>query len=139
MHVRRALWVSTLLLPSLLTGAQQPNAPQPLPSIIGTVTDVQNEAIGGAEVTLEGPVPAERATAKTNAQGFFTFPNLQPGVSYRVIVAAKGFADWTSSSLVLQPAQQLDLGDIHVNIAVVQTTVTAVSTEQIATREVHAE
>ncbi|MGH9586695.1 MAG: carboxypeptidase regulatory-like domain-containing protein [Acidobacteriaceae bacterium] len=114
-------------------------APQAPPSIIGTITDVQNSAISGAEVTLEGPAPSDHATRKTNDQGFFTFPNLRPATSYHVIAAAKGFADWTSPAIVLQPGQQLDLGDIQLNIAVVQTTVTAVSTEEIATREVKAE
>lgn len=139
MHVRQTLWACTLLLPSLLAAGQQPATPEPSPSIIGTVTDIQNDAVAGAEVALEGPEASDHATANTNAQGFFTFPNLRAGVSYHLIVAAKGFADWTSPALVLQPGRQLDLGDIRLNIAVVQTTVTAVSTEQIATREVRAQ
>ena len=120
-------------------GGQQSSAPQPQPTIIGTVTDIQNEAIPDAVVTIEGPTPSDHAIARTNAEGFFTFPSLRPGVSYRVIVAAKGFADWSSPAITLQPGQQLDMGDIHVNIAVFQTTVTAVSTEEIATRQVQAE
>jgi hypothetical protein len=118
---------------------QQPSAPQPQPAIIGTVVDVQNDAIPAAEVTLEGPEAADHATAKTSAEGFFKFTSLRSGVSYHVTVAAKGFAGWTSPAITLQPGQQLDLGDIHLNIAVVQTTVTAVSTEEIATRQVKAQ
>lgn len=137
MHVRRALWACPLLFSPFLSGGQQITAPQAPPSIIGTVTDIQNDAIAGAEVTLEGTAPSDHATAKTNAQGFFTFPNLHSAVSYHIIVAAEGFADWSSPALVLQQSQQLDLGDIRLNIAVVQTTVTAVSTEQIATQQVH--
>lgn len=139
MHVRRALWACTLLIPPLLAAGQQAKAPQPAPSIIGTVTDIQNEAIAGAEITLEGPDASDHVTVKTNAQGFFTFPNLRPAASYRIIVAAKGFADWTSQTLMLQPGTQLDLGDIRLNIAVVQTTVTAVSAETIATQQIHAQ
>ncbi|HEU4983539.1 MAG TPA: carboxypeptidase-like regulatory domain-containing protein [Acidobacteriaceae bacterium] len=118
---------------------QQSGAPQPQPAIIGTVTDIQNEAIPDADVKLEGLVPADHAAARSNAQGFFTFTGLRPGVPYHLVVAAKGFADWNSHAITLQPGQQLDLGDIRLNIAVVQTTVTAVSTEEIATRQVKAE
>lgn len=118
---------------------QQPGAPQPQPAIIGTVTDVQNEAIPDAGITLEGPTPADHAVSKSNDEGFFRFGGLRPGVPYHLIVTAKDFADWSSSAITLQPGQQLDLGDIHLNIAVVQTTVTAVSTEEIATRQVKAE
>ncbi|HET8636784.1 MAG TPA: carboxypeptidase regulatory-like domain-containing protein [Acidobacteriaceae bacterium] len=118
---------------------QQAGAPQPQPAIIGTVTDVQNEAIPDAAVTLEGPVPSDHAAARSNDEGFFRFTGLRPGVPYRIVVAAKGFADWSSSAITLQAGQQLDLGDIQLNIAVVQTTVTAVSTEEIATQQVKAE
>jgi hypothetical protein len=125
---------------SLLVRAQQPSAPQPQPAaILGTVTDIQNDAISNADITLDGPVPTDHAAAKTNAEGFFTFTGLRPSASYRVIVTARGFAAWTSTALVLQPGQQLNLGDIQLNIAVVQTTVTAVTSEQIATRQVHAQ
>src|SRR5690348_5065793 len=117
---------------------QQSGAPQPQPAIIGTVTDIQNEAIPDAGITLEGPAPADHAAAKSNAEGFFRFSGLRPGVAYHIVVAAKGFADWRSPAITLQPGEQLDLGCIHLNIAVVQTTVTAVSTEEIATRQVKA-
>ena len=112
---------------------------QPQPAIIGTVTDIQNDAIPDAGITLEGPALSDHAVSKSNDEGFFRFGGLRPGVPYRIIVAANGFADWSSSAITLQPGQQLDLGDIHLNIAVVQTTVTAVSTEEIATRQVKAE
>lgn len=137
MRLRLVLAIS-LLGPSILSAhAQQPAAPQP--TIMGTVTDIRNDAIPAAAVTLEGPSPADRATAATDATGFFTFPNLRPSVSYRVTVSAKDFAPWTSDPFVLQPGQQLNLGAIQLNITVVQTTVTALTTEQIATRQVHAQ
>lgn len=124
---------------AFLLFGQQPSVPRPQAAIIGTVTDIRNDAIGGAEVTLEGPGPADHATAKTTAEGFFKFGDLLPGVSYRVTIAAKGFSDWTSPAIILQPGQQFDLRGVRLNIAVVQTTVTAVSSEEIATRQVRAQ
>lgn len=139
MRFRHALRLCALLLAPLLAHGQEIPAPQPQISIIGTVVDVQHDAIPDAEVTLSGPAPADRATTKTNAHGFFTFTGLRPSLPYHVTVAAKGFASWTSPEIVLQAGKQRDLGAIPLNIAVVQTTVTAVSTEQAATQEVHVE
>ncbi|MGB7191570.1 MAG: carboxypeptidase-like regulatory domain-containing protein [Acidobacteriaceae bacterium] len=115
--------------------AQQPGAPPS--SILGTITDIQNGAIPNAGVTLQGPAPADHAATKTSDEGFFTFTNLRPAVSYHVTITAQGFAPWTSPALILQPGQPLNLGSIRLNIAVVQTTVTAISSEQIATQQVH--
>ena len=140
MHVCRALWTSALFLLPLLAVAQQPSAPQPQSaSIIGTITDVRNDAIPDAVVTLQGPAPVDHAAAQSSSLGRFAFPNLRPAVSYLVSVTAQGFAPWTSPALILQPGQQLNLGNIRLNIAVVQTTVTAMTSEQIATQQVHAE
>ncbi|MFZ0663950.1 MAG: carboxypeptidase-like regulatory domain-containing protein [Acidobacteriaceae bacterium] len=138
MRRHSALVVCIACLLPLFASGQQINAPQPQPaSIIGTVTDIQNDAIASADVTLNGPATSDRTTAKTNAQGFFIFTNLRPATAYHLTIAAEGFASWTSPALILQPGQQRNLGDILLNIAVVQTTVTALTTEQIATKEVH--
>lgn len=131
-------WV--LIFAPLLALGQEIPAPQPQSAaIIGTVVDVQHDAIPNAQVALSGPASADHATAKTNDHGFFTFTNLRPSVVYRLTITAKGFADWTSAEITLEPGQQRDLGAIPLKIAVVQTTVTAVSEEQIATEEVHVE
>lgn len=136
----RALSFGLLGIAPLLALGQEVSAPQPQTAvIIGTVVDVQHDAIPNAEVALSGPSSADYAMTKTNAHGFFTFKNLRPSVAYRITIAAKGFADWTSPEIVLDPGQQRDLGAIALKIAVVQTTVTALSTEQIATKEVHVE
>lgn len=140
MRFRLVLALCFLGASALSSSAQQPSAPQPLPaSVTGTITDVRNEPIPDADVTLQGPAPADHAATKSNDEGAFSFTNLRPAVSYRVSVTAQGFAPWTSPALTLQPGRQLNLGSIRLNIAVVQTTVTAVSSEQIATQQVHAQ
>lgn len=115
----------------------QPIAQAPEASITGTVTDAGNDVIPDATVTLEGLTPADHAITRTDGQGTFTFTNLHPAIAYHITVTAKGFADWTSAAIVLQPGQELDLDDIRLNISVVQTTVTAVTAEQMATQQVH--
>ncbi len=141
MPIRRALGASFVALLPLLAAGQQPSAPQPQPaSLIGTVTDAADEAIVSATVVLSGPSPADRLTTTTDDNGFFSFSNLQPAVAYHITISAKGFAQSTSPAVILQPGQQLDLGDIKLNLSVVQnTTVTALTSEQLATQQVQIE
>src|SRR6185437_8223362 len=117
MRFRLVLALCLLGASFISSSAQQPG--EPPPSIFGTVTDVQNDAIPNAVVTLEGPAPADHASATTNAQGYFTFPDLRPDLAYHVTITAKDFAPWTSPALILQPGQQLNLGGIPLKIAVV--------------------
>jgi len=141
MPLRRALGFSLLCLSPLLAFGQQPSAPQPQPaSLIGTVTDAANEAISAASVILSGPGPSDHITTTTDDNGFFTFSNLQPAVTYRLTISAKGFAQSSPPGIILTPGQQLDLGDIRLKISVVQTTtVTALTSEQIATHQLQIE
>jgi hypothetical protein len=137
MRIPRALRACTLILSPLFALAQQVSAPAPQPAaVIGTVTDAQNAAIPLATVTLDGPAATDHSVVTSNGQGFFAFNNLMPGVTYHLTIAAEDFATWTSPPIVLDPGQQLDLSSIKLSISVVQTTVTALSLEEIATQEV---
>jgi Carboxypeptidase regulatory-like domain len=137
MQISRALVACILSLSLLPAFSQQVSAPSPQPaSIIGTVTDVQNDSVPGATVALTGPAPADSHTVTADDNGFFAFRDLHPGVTYRISIHVSGFSDWTSPALTLAPGQQRDLADVKLQLAVVQTTVTAVTDEQIATQEV---
>jgi hypothetical protein len=137
MRIPQALRACILFLsPLLALGQQTPESAPPPASIIGTVTDIQNAAIPAATVVISGPNPDDRVAITSDGNGFFAFRNLRPDVSYSVTISAKGFADWTSLPIILTPGQQLDLASIKLKIAVVQTTVTALSSEQIATQQV---
>jgi hypothetical protein len=137
MRILHSLALCTLLFfPSLVLG-QQPSEPAPEPAtIMGTVIDVRNDAIPEATVALSGPAPADHSSITADDNGFFAFRNLRPAVTYRLTVSARGFADWISPSIVLEPGQQLDLSGVRLSIAVVQTTVNAVSSDQLALEQV---
>ena len=118
--------------------AQQTSAPKPRSgSIIGTVTDVQDEVVPGATVVLDGGGASGQQKATTNQNGFFSFSAVQPGVPYHVTIHANGFVDWTSPPIQITPGQYLDMGSIRLTIFVAATTVTALSPEEIATEQVH--
>ena len=119
-----------------------PDAPEPQPGIIvGTVTDVNNDTVAGANVVLEAPAPKTSRTVLSNDNGFFQFNDVEPGTSYHVTVSAQGFANWTSPEVILKPGQYAILTGSKLHIAEVLTTVTVVpqSSEEIATEQVKVE
>jgi hypothetical protein len=137
MRIRQAVFLFTLGVSSILAFGQQPSAPEPQTgSIIGTVTDIQDDSIPQATVTITGSTPADQATVTSNDNGFFIIKDLHPSVPYHLSISAKGFAVWTSPEIVLKPGQQFDMAGIKLQISVVETTVTALTPEQVATEQV---
>ena len=63
----------------------------------------------------------------TDANGFFQFNDLKPGIRYRVTVSADNFSKWTSPLVTLNPGQRLILTGVQLHIAQVVTTVTVAS------------
>ena len=127
------------IVPTMALG-QQTDAPQPQRgSIRGTVTDVDDAAIPGAALTVDGPAGSEQRTLKSDETGSFEAKDLAPALAYKITVSAKGFADWTSPAIVLTPGQALDMTNIKLKISVVETTVAALTVEQLATQQVKAE
>ncbi len=141
MRISPARWAYVLCLVPIMALGQQVNPPQPQPaSIVGSIIDVQNGAIPSATVIVTSPDPAEHVTVTADESGFFAFKDLRPAVPYRLTRhSPNGFAKWTSPAITLQPGQNLDLGRLPLSISVVQPTVTAMSSEQIATQEVKVE
>ncbi|HTH54280.1 MAG TPA: carboxypeptidase-like regulatory domain-containing protein [Edaphobacter sp.] len=120
--------------------SQEVAAPEPQAGrIIGTVTDAAEDTIPEATVTISGQDSSSQpVSGVTNGDGFFQLQGLRPNVPYHVKVSAKGFADWTSAEVTLKPGQDFDLAEIKLTLAVVQTTVSAVSQEEVAIEQVKA-
>jgi hypothetical protein len=140
MSIHQVLCIFILCISVIHAPGQQFAAPEPQPgSINGTVTDVDDDVVPGATVVVDGPAPSDHRTIVATESGFFVLNNLHPAVSYHVTVSAKGFADWTSPAVILRPGQQLDLTDIKLAVGAVETTVSAISPEQLALEQVKAE
>ena len=60
-------------------------------AIVGQVSDPSGAAVAGATVSVTNNETASKRSAKTDASGRFTFPQLKPG-TYSVKVDAEGFA-----------------------------------------------
>jgi hypothetical protein len=117
-----------------------PDAPRPQPGVIvGTVVDVNDDAIPGATVILANPTLQSPRTIMSNEKGFFEFNDVEPE-TYHVKIRAPGFADWTSPELALKPGQYVILEVPRLQIATAFTSVTVgYSAEEVATEEVKLE
>ena len=121
--------------------SQRANSKPQLATVVGTVTDVNGNAVGGASVVLQGAVPGDRRTVAASDNGFFEIDAIKPGVPYHVIVSAKGFSDWTSAPLILAPGQYEIVLGIKLQIQELRTTVVVSprTSDEIATQEVKIE
>jgi Carboxypeptidase regulatory-like domain len=72
--------------------------------LVGTVTDVNDDPVPDATVVLDTESDDPR-TLVTPENGFFEFNDVKPGTSYQINITAKGFADWTSPAITLEPGQ----------------------------------
>ena len=62
--------------------------------VSGTVVDQTSAAVANASLTITSSVTGQSRTTKSNADGYFVFPELLPGV-YDLAAEAAGFG-WPS-------------------------------------------
>ena len=141
LQLPQCLWAFVICFCAAITSAaQQISAPQPQPgTIVGTVVDDTGAVVPGATILLQGQTQdAERRTV-TLDNGFFKMDGVKPATRYQVAVSAAGFAQWTSTEIVLAPSQYFILTGISLRVASVQVTVTVVPSEEVAVKQLKAE
>ena len=110
-------------------------------TVVGTASDVNEDAIAGATVTLQGVASADSQTTTSNERGYFEFHNVKPGILYQVTIHSQEFADWVSPGFTVEPRQYKILTGSKLRIEQTQTTVNVhyspveVATEQVAIAE----
>ena len=94
-------------------------------SLNGVVQDAVSAVVPAAEVKLVLRDTGFTRTSRTNQEGFFSFPDLQPG-AYDFTVVAPGFKTYRQSGLELSTGDQrstgvvkLELGEVTESISVV--------------------
>lgn len=94
------IWVAPLCL------FGQNAKPELKPGIIlGTAIDVNGDPVPNATVELTRLDSDDRRIVTTPEDGFFEFRDLLSGVPYEITIASRDFADWNSSSMILEPGQ----------------------------------
>ena len=107
--------------------------------IYGIVLDHDGDSISGAAVSIAGEKSAYKSSSTADANGHFTFDHLDAANTYRLTITAPGFSEWDSQQIALEPGQHLNLDDIEMKVSAVETSVTAVFADKLATEQVKAE
>lgn len=109
-------------------------------SISGTVTDVNQDIVPGATVTLQDTLSGDKQSTISGDNGSYTFNNLRPGATYRVTISAAGFVTWTSSTFTVDPGHVQFLTGSRLRFAGEAASVTVnASSEEVAAEQVKME
>ena len=107
-------------------------------TISGTVKDPSGLVVVSAVVTLESTAPSNTRTTITDEAGAFHFSGVTPG-SYTIKIAALGFADWRSATVVVGSGENPPVFAV-LQVATASTTLDVGLTQQeLATEQVKAE
>lgn len=121
--------------------AQQHGVPAPeAGAVSGTVTDVNDDIVRGADVILYNSATGKIRSVLSGDNGSYTFDDLQPGITYKLTISCAGFVAWTSSAITVGPGQIQFVTESKLRPAGEQASVTVyASTEEIAAEQVKVE
>ncbi|MEZ5362248.1 MAG: carboxypeptidase-like regulatory domain-containing protein [Bryobacterales bacterium] len=114
LHQIGALFLGVVLAMGVLT---PPSTAQVLyGSLTGVVTDQTGATVPGAEVTATNTLTGRVATTSTDAEGRYSFVNIQAGL-YDIKVAADGFRTLTQTGTTVSVSKwrvdlSLELGQV---------------------------
>jgi hypothetical protein len=97
-------------------------------TITGTVTDINDAEVTGAQVTLSRKDSRSERTFATDGSGFFSFGDVEAG-TYMVTVSAAGFATWVSPEFELREGESYVVPRIALRVAIATTNVDVVFTQ----------
>jgi hypothetical protein len=125
--------------PAIQPTVALPQAPIAPGTIAGTVTDTDRAAIPNARVTLEEADTRLTRTLASDGTGAFAFPSVPPG-KYIVRITAPGFSPWrVHDILILHEAETIALPPVELGVESINTTVDAITQEDLAERQITAE
>ena len=109
-------------------------------SMSGTVTDVNDDIVPGATITLQNPLTGDKRTTMSGDNGSYIFGDLRPGATYQITINAVGFVTWTSSTFTVDPDQIYFLTGSKLQLAGEPASVTVyASSEEVAAEQVKIE
>jgi hypothetical protein len=133
--------LAVALVLSAMAAGQNSQATSRTATVMGTVTDVNGDTLPNATVVLKKVESNDRRTIVTTENGMFEFHDVTPGITYQLSISAKGFADWVSPAIILNPDQFKIVTGTQLRIATERTTVDVhfdpveVATEQFKAEE----
>jgi hypothetical protein len=108
-------------------------------TVSGTVTDTDAAAIVNAHVALQDAETNATHTTLTDAHGIFAFSSVPEG-TYIVRINAPGFSPWQIKDiLIVHDGESLVLPEIQLGVESIDTTVNAISMEDLAEQQITTE
>src|SRR5258705_1616882 len=92
-------WVMFLLM-GVVAGTKPAEAQVSGATLSGVVTDLSGALVPNAAIAISNTDPGATRNIPSNAEGFYSAPNLNPG-NYEVKVSAKGFSTTLQKGIVL--------------------------------------
>jgi hypothetical protein len=139
--ILRPRFLQCLLLLSLTATpyVEQSPSPQRTASISGTVLDINEGPVPGAQIALEPQAASVHQIATADTSGSFTFTNLPAGI-FKVKITAPGLEPFESYEITLHDSEKFHLPRIALLIATekVELNIT-VTEEQLAQEQVDAQ
>jgi hypothetical protein len=124
----------------MATGQDIPAPPLHPGTISGTVVDVNNAIVPGADVILQNLVTGEKHSMMSADDGSYAFGNLRSGITYQVRISAVGFVPWTSPVISVGPGQLRFVAGSRLQFAgEAASVVVYASSAQIAAEELRSE
>src|SRR5689334_4709918 len=115
----RKIWFAAMaIIAAALTSSAQTSSG----SIAGTVVDSQQAVVANATVTLIEPERKTSLTTKTDTEGRFVFPQVQPG-KYTLTVENPGFKKAERRDLTLLANDKITAGTIALEVGAVSESV----------------
>ena len=103
-------------------------------TVLGTVVDVTGGTVPNAVVTLQQQ--GNNRTVTTGSNGFFKFDEVTAGTPARVEVSASELKNWSSNEILVGPGQFYILPEVKLAVAPVETSVSAITPEQVAAEQI---
>jgi len=112
-----------LLLAAMLLLLPSSSLAQATGTVTGVVADATGAVIPDAAVFLTNDQNGLSRQTVSNGAGYFAFPSLVPGTSYKVKVSVKNFNDWQSKAFAVRPGDAINFNDIKLAVGAAGTEV----------------
>jgi hypothetical protein len=122
-------WLATLVAICSLMPVASAHAQSTAASLSGTVQDGQGAAVPGCTVTVTSNRRGTSESTTTNAEGFFTIPQLPPD-TYTLKVTLEGFKSFERAELVLTANERRSLGVIALDVGALTEVISVTSRVQ---------